>query len=235
MTSPAPLPSLFLDADGYLRSPEDAAMYALTQGNGQGYTTPAREARRMLASSNPRYKAMAQAWLAERNLARDGEEEPPGWQNWHRDWLREHPGEPALTAIAQMFPGNQPAGRNQAADEVIAPPAVLVKVPPGSRLESLLAQQATIKARVEEAKAQLKSITTAAAQEIVGDNPQKTRKFIIPASEDGLWPEQRLYWAAPVRCDTKALKAALPDVYKRFLARIGGSWVLAIVKDKGKK
>lgn len=66
--------TLFFDEDGYFKSPELAAMHAITvQG---GYSTPAREARRMLRDGG-KGAEMAREWLSERGLAETGEEEPP--------------------------------------------------------------------------------------------------------------------------------------------------------------
>jgi hypothetical protein len=66
--------TVFFDEDGYFRSPELAAMHAIViQG---GFSTPAREARRMLRDGG-KGAEMAREWLSERGLTADGEEEPP--------------------------------------------------------------------------------------------------------------------------------------------------------------
>lgn len=63
---------LFFNPDGTFKSPELAALHA-TQVQ-CGFSTPAREARRMLR--DPRTAAMARAWLEERGLSLDGDDEP---------------------------------------------------------------------------------------------------------------------------------------------------------------
>jgi hypothetical protein len=66
--------TLFFDDEGYFRSPELAAMHAIViQG---GYSTPAREARRMIRDGG-KGAIMAREWLADRGLAVDGDAEPP--------------------------------------------------------------------------------------------------------------------------------------------------------------
>lgn len=78
----APSDALFFDADGYFKSPEMAAMHAVhVQG---GFSTPARECRRMLADHERRgtldspNAAMCRQWLARRNLDVEGDDEPAG-------------------------------------------------------------------------------------------------------------------------------------------------------------
>lgn len=96
--------TLFHDETGYFRSPEAAAAYALAASGGQGFTTPGREARRMLASNHPHYVAMARTWLAERGLPEVGDAEPPDWQNWFSAWLAQNPGPEAAMEIARALP-----------------------------------------------------------------------------------------------------------------------------------
>jgi len=68
---------LFFDEHGNFKSPELAALHAITVQH--GYSTPAREARRMIRDGG-RMAVMARAWLDERGLSLDGEEEPdPGF------------------------------------------------------------------------------------------------------------------------------------------------------------
>ena len=69
---------MFFDADGYFRSPEAAATHAVVvQG---GFSTPAREARRMLADArragDPERERMPREWLETRGLSLDGDDEP---------------------------------------------------------------------------------------------------------------------------------------------------------------
>lgn len=75
---PGPLPDelggLFRDADGRFRSPEAAAAHAVhIQG---GFSTPAREARRMLKDGSEQTAQMARDWLTLHGLSPDGDEEP---------------------------------------------------------------------------------------------------------------------------------------------------------------
>jgi hypothetical protein len=83
---PEPLPAdwlaggghLVTDAEGYFRSPEAAAAHAIgVQG---GFSTPAREARRMFADAlrndDAERATMARDWLASRGLTLDGDDEP---------------------------------------------------------------------------------------------------------------------------------------------------------------
>lgn len=68
---------LYFDADGRFKSPEAAAMHAcLVQG---GFSTPAREARRMASANrhrNPEMVEMGLAWLDAHDLPLDGDSEP---------------------------------------------------------------------------------------------------------------------------------------------------------------
>jgi hypothetical protein len=69
---------IYTDADGRFRSPEAAAAHAIhVQG---GFSTPAREARRMLADAvrggDAQEAAMAREWLEIRGLSLEGDEEP---------------------------------------------------------------------------------------------------------------------------------------------------------------
>jgi len=72
-------PFSFWDEDGRFRSPEMAAMHAvMVQG---GFSTPVREARRMLRdarrSGDARRAAEACEWLESRGLSLEGDDEPP--------------------------------------------------------------------------------------------------------------------------------------------------------------
>lgn len=74
----APGDPLFFDERGRFRSPELATYHAFhVQG---GYSTPARECRRMLADArcagDAGYEAMCTEWLAVRGLSPDGDNEP---------------------------------------------------------------------------------------------------------------------------------------------------------------
>lgn len=73
---------LYSNPDGTFKSPELAAFHAIhVQG---GFSTPAREARRMIADASRgsqtmatvKQSLMAMAWLEERGLSADGEDEP---------------------------------------------------------------------------------------------------------------------------------------------------------------
>jgi hypothetical protein len=78
-SAPPPDDSAFFDAKRRSLSPELAALHAVTvQG---GFSTPAREARRMLRDAqragDGEYEARVAAWLDERGLSHDGDEEAP--------------------------------------------------------------------------------------------------------------------------------------------------------------
>jgi hypothetical protein len=84
VAEPEPGPSqaaaadFYFDAENRFRSPELAAMHAVTEQG--GFSTPAREARRMLADAfrrgDPEGVAEARDWLTSRGLSLNGDDEP---------------------------------------------------------------------------------------------------------------------------------------------------------------
>lgn len=233
MAQPVPTPALFYDADGYFSSPEAAAAYALAASGGQGFTTPAREARRMLAGNHPRYTALARAWLAERGLPELGDAEPPGWQNWFSTWIAQNPGPEAAMEVAGAFPEQpdwqQPRQLRAVADLPPAPPKkVTVQVVPGSRLESLLAQREEAKVALDEATRRMATVKDGITAELTEQHPG-TGAFDIPGGP-GRQPLS-LRYSAPNMFDTKRFKAERPDLYPQFL-KPSPRWTLGVPQQK---
>jgi hypothetical protein len=228
MTQPAPQPDPFRDEHGYFRSPEDAAAYAIIASGGQGYTTPAREARRMLAGGHPAYVTLARCWLQQRGLPETGESEPPGWQDWYGEWIRQHPGPVTLPQEAQpTWPGPE----LHAVPDLPPPPPkkVTIQVEQGSRLESLLAHQSQWKATKDEAEKQLAAIKSGITTELTEQYPG-TGAFDIPGAP-GREP-LTLRHTAPNMFDTKRFKDERPDLYPQYL-KPSPRWTLGVPQKKG--
>jgi len=225
MAQPAqPAPSLFYDERGYFRSPEDAAAYAIITSSGQEFTTPAREARRMLAPEGDAwYHAMGWTWLQQHNLPELGDTEPEGWQNWFSGWVEQHP----EAAILSAPPGTAPPQLH------LVPPApprkVVVQVEPGSRLEALLAQadaaQDEVAAAQERANTAKAGVTTELTEKYPG-----TGAFDIPGAP-GRRPRS-LRYTAPNMLDNKRLKEERPDVYANYLVP-RPRWTFSVPRNQG--
>lgn len=108
----AELPNpLFFNPDGTFKTPEMAAFHAIhVQG---GFSTPAREARRIVRDGQSN-AAMAAAWLTERGLSLDGEEEPPA---------EDLPGTAVLAGAGLLASGGSVEGLRQLAAHAFAQPA----------------------------------------------------------------------------------------------------------------
>lgn len=249
MATPDQAYSIYQDANGWFRSVEDAAMYVMVNSGGRGFTTPAREARRMIEGGFPAHETMARTWLAERGLSETGEDEPPGWQNWMGSWMNAHPGGPAVAAMSQLLPDAPPEIRPLAPPPLtdqpppaqqpqplptlqapVQPPPVDVQLVPGTYLDDLFAQRHQVKAQLEELEARLEEIKAAIGNELVNNHPRGTAVFNIPAVHGG--QPMRFYWSTPSRCDVKALKVQEPAIYDRFLVR-KGRWTLGIRRGGG--
>jgi hypothetical protein len=231
MAQPAPVSGLFRDQDGFLHSPEDAAAYTIIASGGQGFTTPAREARRMLASGHPRYVDTARTWLIQHNLPEAGESEPPDWQNWFSTWMSQHPEAMAMMYPAQPPEQEQPAASLHAVPDLPPQPPkkVTVEVVPGSRLESLLAQRETAKAALDAAEEQMRAIKDGVTAELTARYPG-TGAFDIPAAP-GREP-LILRHSAPNRFDTRRFKYEHPDVYSNYLTP-SPRWTLGVPQKRG--
>lgn len=220
MAQPAPAPDPFNDQDGFFRSPVEAAAYAIVMSGGQGFTTPAREARRMLASGHPRYIEIARAWLAQQGLPEAGDSEPDGWQNWFSVWMSQHP-----EAIAVMYPEQPvetgqrtmpPPGGLHAVPDLPPPPPrkVTVQVTPGSRLEGLLGMRPDAKAKLDAAQQEMNTIKDAITAELTSMYPG-TGAFDIPGAP-GREP-LTLRHTAPNMFDARRFKSERPDLYPQYL------------------
>lgn len=233
MAQPLPAPTLFYDEYGYFRSPEAAAAYGIIGSNGQSFTTPAREARRMLTSPDPRYVDMAQMWLMQHNLPEMGDSEPPDWQNWMTAWIKQHPGPEAAMEIARAFPEAPDWQQPPRADLHLVPPAppkkVVVQVEPGSRLEALLAQQVEAKAAADETEKRMASIKAGIAAELTERHPG-TGAFDIPGGPGR--PALTLRYTAPRMFSAKEFKADQPALYEQY-RRPSPRWTLAEPQKKG--
>lgn len=240
MAQPLPASTLFYDEYGYFRSPVDAAAYAILASGGQGFTTPAREARRMLASPDPRYKAIARDWLAANGLPEAGDAEPPDWQNWMTAWVKQHPGPEAAMEMARAFP-DEPAQDNPhawgpppglhvvPAELPPAPPKkVVVQVVSGSRLESLLGQRDDAANALKAAEKHLATIKDGITAELTAEHPG-VGAFDIPAAP-GREP-LTLRYTAPNYFDTKRFRAERPDLYPQFL-KPSPRWTLGVPQKK---
>jgi hypothetical protein len=224
MAQPAqPAPTLFYDEYGYFRSPEAAAAYGVIGSSGQSFTTPAREARRMLTSPDPRYVDMAQMWLMQHNLPEMGDAEPPDWQNWFSAWITQHPEAAILSAVPAAAPPQLH----------LVPPAppvkVVVEVVPGSRLEALLAQQVEAKAAADETEKRMASIKAGIAAELTERHPG-TGAFDIPGGPGR--PALTLRYTAPRMFSAKEFKADQPALYEQY-RRPSPRWTLAEPQKKG--
>jgi hypothetical protein len=222
MAQPLPAPTLFYDEHGYFRSPEAAAAYGFIGSSGQSFTTPAREARRMLTSPDPRYVGMAQMWLMQHSLPEMGDAEPPDWQNWFSAWITQHPEAAILSAV--------PATASPQLHLVPpAPPVkVVVQVEPGSRLEALLAQQVDAKAAADEAENRMASIKAGIAAELTEQHPG-TGAFDIPGGPGR--PALTLRYTAPRMFSQKEFKADQPALYEQY-RRPSPRWTLAEPQKK---
>jgi hypothetical protein len=210
--------SPFYDANGFFLDPEAAAAYAIVASGGQSFTTPAREARRMLAGGHPHYVPVARNWLAARGLPELGDSEPPDWQNWMTNWIKDHPGPEAAMAIARALPPEQPAAAQPPPQLHLVPPAppkkVVVHVEPGSRLESLLALRDAAKAAVDAAEAQMRTVKDGITAELTAMHPG-TGAFDIPAAPGR--SALTLRYSAPNMFDAKRFKEERPDLYPNYL------------------
>lgn len=222
MAQPAPPPDPFRDEYGYFRSPEDAAAYAIIASGGQGFTTPAREARRMIAGGDARYHVIGWTWLQQHNLPEAGDTEPPGWQNWYGEWLTQHP-----QAVAGP---PQPAQLHAVPDLPPEPPKkVTVEVVPGSRLESLLSQRDEAKAQQDAADERMTMIKDGITAELTSQYPG-TGAFDIPAGP-GREP-LILRHTAPRYFDSKWFKTDRPDLYEKY-RRPSPRWTLGVPQKRG--
>lgn len=232
MAQPAPAPDPFRDEAGYFRSPEDAAAYAIVASGGQGFTTPAREARRMLRDGHPYYVSLGQTWLAARGLPEAGDLEPADWQTWYSGWIAQHPDPIAVVSALPDAPAgdSQPAwgpspGLRALPDLPPAPPAkVTVQVQEGSRLESLLSQREETKAFLDEYTKRMATIKDGITAELTEQNPG-VGAFDIPAGPGR--PPLILRHSAPNMFDTKRFKSERPDLYPQFL-RPSPRWTLGV-------
>jgi hypothetical protein len=117
-TCSTPTP-LFFNPDGTFKSVELAAFHAIhVQG---GFTTPAREARRMLRDNAS--NGMALAWLAERGLSLHGEDEPP--PDLRHGQVMVLDGGQATTSVAQPDVTPAEVATAQVLEDLAAPPAAV--------------------------------------------------------------------------------------------------------------
>ena len=225
MAQPVPVQDPFRDQDGYFRSPEDAAACAIIASGGQGWTTPAREARRMLTSPDPRYQAIARNWLTANGLPEAGDSEPPGWQNWYQDWLNRHP-----EAISGP-PGTDQGPPLHAVPDLPPPPPakITVEVEPGSRLEDLLGQRTAAKANLDAAEQHMRTIKDGITAELTSRHPG-VGAFDIPAAPGR--PLLILRHSAPRYFDAKWFKRDRPDLYETY-RRPSPRWTLGVPQNKG--
>jgi hypothetical protein len=239
MAQPAPVPDVFCDEYGYFRSPEAAAAYAMCASGGQGFTTPAIEARRMLTSTDARWQSIGRNWLAANGLPEAGDAEPPDWQNWFSTWIKQNPGPETAMQLARAFPeapvqtdqntwGRSP-GLSAVPDLPPAPPKkVVVQVQQGSRLESLLSQREEAKAALDEWTKRMATIKDGITAELTEQHPG-TGAFDIPAGPGR--PAMTLRYTAPNMFDTKRFKTERPDLYPQFL-KPSPRWTLGVPQQK---
>jgi predicted phage-related endonuclease len=103
-----------------------------------------------------------------------------------------------------------------------------VHAAPGTRLEQLHAQYADLKARADDAAAQLKGCTDAIKLELTQAAPNE--RSLVLSSDAG--PALGLTYVESWRIDTGKLKAEQPYLYAKY-AKKSGSWRLARVQDGG--
>lgn len=107
-------------------------------------------------------------------------------------------------------------------DTAPAPPPLLIRPDPGTRLEALLSQYGPLKAAAEEAKARYDAVTDAIKAELSGSH-QGVRDFTVPGSP--AWPDLRLTWRSPWHFDVKRFKHDHPVIYATY-AEQKGRWEL---------
>lgn len=106
------------------------------------------------------------------------------------------------------------------------PPAAQATVPPGSRLEDLLATYAQLKPQADELAERLKAVTDAIKAELSAAAPGAQR---VDVAHPVLAQPLRLSYVESWRLDTKRLKAEAPETYVRYAVK-GGKWELRGVK-----
>lgn len=100
--------------------------------------------------------------------------------------------------------------------------SVQAEVPPGSRLEDLLAVYAQIKPQADELATRLDSVKTAIKAELRAAAPEAQQ---IDVAHPALPQPLRLSYVESWRLDTKQLKANRPEIYVQYAVK-GGKWEL---------
>lgn len=104
------------------------------------------------------------------------------------------------------------------------PPAAVLHVEPGTRLEQLRAEYDEAKAAEAAAKERADMLTAAIKAEGASVHPGATVIDIVTPGK----PALRMSWRAPWRIDEKRLKAEDPVTYVKY-AKQGGYWELRAV------
>lgn len=102
-------------------------------------------------------------------------------------------------------------------------PEVTLAVPPGSPLETLLAQYGPLKAEAEAAKERFDAVNGALKAAIIARVPRGTPKVTVPRS--AMWDTLVLQWVRPWHFKMQEFKKANALAYVQFAER-KGRWEL---------